>query len=82
MSVETIFWCGVGYMLLAKSQQAAQQQQSIKAKMRDPTNWGADQWARLYGDDIAQVGGQPDAQATLTPYGLNGCFGFIGSPAR
>ena len=50
--------------------------------MNDPTNWGADQWARIYGDDIAQAGGQIDAQSSLSVYGLGGCMGFQGSTAR
>lgn len=82
MKVETIFWCGVGYMFLVKSRQSALVQQSQVAKMNDPTNWGADQWSRLYGDDLAMAGGQHDAQSGLTPYGITACMGFQGSAAR
>jgi hypothetical protein len=82
MKIETVFWCFVGYMVLTKSRMAAQVQQAQVAKMNDPTNWGADQWARIYGDDLAATGGQHDAQSSLTPYGLTACMGFTGSVAR
>lgn len=76
MSMTTIFWCGVGLMVLSQSSRAAQAQRSQEAKYRDPTNWGADQWARIYGDDLAAVGGQHGAQSGMTVYGMTDCMGF------
>ncbi|MYM39664.1 hypothetical protein [Duganella qianjiadongensis] len=76
MRVETIFWAGIALMALNRSRQLAQVQQSQSAKMNDPTNWGADQWTRLYAADIAAVGGPNRTQSSLTAYGLTGTVDY------
>jgi hypothetical protein len=58
-------------------------QQTIRDYMNDPTNWGSDMWSRLYGEDLAMVGGQHNAQSGLTVYRVtDNSMGFIGSAAR
>lgn len=59
--------------LLSKRAGAAQ---ARRAQLNDPTNWGADQWARIYGADLANAGVVHDTQTSLTAYGFEGCLGF------
>lgn len=48
-----------------KTTQVAQAQARAKYDyLHDPTTWGADQWARLYGDDLLPT----DAPSPWDPY--------------
>ncbi len=47
---------GLAFLLLMPRRQAAVQQAPNPA---DPSNWYADQWARIYGADLSQYGSHP-----------------------
>lgn len=69
-----------GFVLLALASRSNQtpQQQTVNTYLNDPTNWGADMWARIYGADLAAAGGQHNAQSGLTVYGVTtNSMGFM-----
>jgi hypothetical protein len=55
------------FSLLRQRTQVVQRQVAIQDYLHDPTTWGADQWARLYADDLYNHG----AQSGFTAYGLD-----------
>lgn len=57
---------------LVRMRKPTQREYSERDYLNDPTTWGADQWARLYGADLMQH----DAQSGHTCYGMTGSMGF------
>ncbi|HEX8611935.1 MAG TPA: hypothetical protein VF800_11670 [Telluria sp.] len=55
------------FSALNRRAEVVQQQVAITDYLHDPTTWGADQWARLYADDLYRHG----AQSSFTAYGLD-----------
>jgi hypothetical protein len=53
---------------------------TVKERLDDPVTWGADiggdQWARIYGEDLRQAGGQHSAPSGYSVYGIVGGIGF------
>jgi hypothetical protein len=82
MSKQNIILCGMALLVLSGLRRRTTVRQTQRAALLDPTSWGADQWARLYGDDLAMAGGQNNAQSGLTAYGFTNAMGFQGSAAR
>lgn len=76
MNIQDIVLVGLALALLARSQQARSVQQERKNYMLNPTTWGSDQWARLYGDDL-WMGVPHSAPNSYAAYGIEGGLGFM-----
>lgn len=73
MSTTELILGGIVLVLLSKRAGTAQ---ARAAALNDPTNWGADQWARIFGADLGAAGMVHSTQTSLTPYGFQGSLGF------
>lgn len=55
---------------------------TLAQRLGNPATWGADfesdQWARLYGEDLKNAGGQHSAPSAYDIYGIKGGLGFPG----
>ncbi len=65
MKTEYMMLAGLAFLLLLPRRQMAPAQPA--ANMGDPSNWYADQWARIYGADLTLYGTHP-APSTYDNY--------------
>jgi hypothetical protein len=73
MSTGEMILGGLVLLALTRSSRAAQARRDA---LNNPTTWGSDMWARIYGEDLARAGLAGDTQSSLTAYGMRGAIGF------
>lgn len=70
MTLEHIVLIGFALVFLSKSQAKSRAEVNVNPLINDPTNWGEDAWARLYGVDFSLDGNHPQ-QSPYDVYGIN-----------